>query len=68
MSFLWITIPVTLLVAAALLAWVLVEVWTGGLDDWEGPALRAARDDDSTPERGADVRSDSAAGFESRGS
>ena len=50
MSFLWITIPATLAVAASLLAWVLLEVRNGGLDDLEAPALRAAEDDDSIPE------------------
>ena len=51
MSFLWITIPATLVLAASLLGWVLLEVRNGGLDDLEAPALRAALDDDSTPER-----------------
>jgi len=37
--------------AASLLGWVLLEVRSGGLDDLEAPALRAALDDDSTPER-----------------
>lgn len=52
MSFLWITIPATLVLAASLLAWVLLEVRAGGLDDLEAPAARAASDDDSVPERG----------------
>ena len=51
MSFLWITIPATLVLAASLLGWVLLEVRNGGLDDLDAPALRATRDDDSTPER-----------------
>jgi cbb3-type cytochrome oxidase maturation protein len=51
MSFLWITIPATLILAASLLAWVLLEVRSGGFDDLEAPAERAASDDDSTPER-----------------
>ncbi|HXX48113.1 MAG TPA: cbb3-type cytochrome oxidase assembly protein CcoS [Myxococcota bacterium] len=51
MSFLWITIPATLVLAASLLGWVLLEIRNGGLDDLEAPAVRAARDDDSTPER-----------------
>ncbi|HTO68293.1 MAG TPA: cbb3-type cytochrome oxidase assembly protein CcoS [Myxococcota bacterium] len=51
MSFLWITIPATLVLAASLLGWVVLEVRNGGLDDLEAPALRAALDDDSTPER-----------------
>jgi cbb3-type cytochrome oxidase maturation protein len=50
-SFLWITIPATLVLAASLLGWVLLEVHSGGFDDLEGPAARAALDDDSTPER-----------------
>jgi cbb3-type cytochrome oxidase maturation protein len=52
LSFLWITIPATLLLSAMLLGWVLVEVQSGGFDDLEAPALRAAEDDDSIPERG----------------
>jgi cbb3-type cytochrome oxidase maturation protein len=51
MSFLWITIPATLVLAGSLLAWVLLEVNGGGFDDLEAPAARAALDDDSTPER-----------------
>jgi cbb3-type cytochrome oxidase maturation protein len=50
-SFLWITIPATLVLAASLLAWVLWEIQNGGLDDLDAPAERAAQDDDSTPER-----------------
>jgi len=51
MSFLWITIPATLVLAAILLGWVLHEVRNGGLDDLDAPAVRAAEDDDSIPER-----------------
>lgn len=51
MSFLWITIPATLVLAGILLGWVLHEVRTGGLDDLDAPALRAAEDDDTIPER-----------------
>ncbi len=51
MSFLWITIPATLVLAGSLLFWVLLEVRAGGLDDLEAPAARAAGDDDSIPER-----------------
>jgi cbb3-type cytochrome oxidase maturation protein len=49
-SFLWITIPATLLLAGSLLAWVVVEVFAGGFDDFEGPAQRAVLDDDRVPE------------------
>jgi nitrogen fixation-related uncharacterized protein len=51
-SFLWITIPATLVLAASLLLWVLHEVRRGGLDDLDAPAEHAALDDDSVPERG----------------
>lgn len=51
MSFLWITIPATLTLAASLLAWVVYEARSGGLDDLDAPAERAALDDDSIPER-----------------
>lgn len=51
MSFLWITIPATLVLASSLLAWVVYEARNGGLDDLDAPAQRAALDDDSIPER-----------------
>ena len=51
MSFLWITIPATLVLAASLLGWVLHEARNGGLDDLDAPAERAALDDDSVPEQ-----------------
>lgn len=51
MSILWITIPATLLLAAALLALVLAAVRSGDFDDWEGPAARHQLDDDACPER-----------------
>jgi len=51
MSFLWITIPATLVLAASLLGWVVHEARSGGLDDLNEPAERAALDDDSVPER-----------------
>jgi len=51
MSFLWITIPATLLLAFVLLALVLRSVLRGDLDDIEGPAIRAVYDDDENPER-----------------
>ena len=41
MSFLWITIPATLTLAASLLAWVVYEARSGGLDDLDAPAERA---------------------------
>jgi hypothetical protein len=49
-SFLWITIPATLLLSAALLALVIHSVLAGELEDPEGPALRLQNDDDRTPE------------------
>ena len=51
MSFLAITIPATLLLAAVLVGLVLRAVRRGELDDLEGPAERHAVDDDSCPER-----------------
>ena len=50
MSFLWITIPVSLLVAGTLLALVLRAAGRGDFDDWEGPAARHFLDDDHAPE------------------
>jgi len=50
MSFLWITIPMTLLLAGGLLALVLRAVSRGDFDDWEGPAARHLLDDDRAPE------------------
>jgi cbb3-type cytochrome oxidase maturation protein len=57
MSFLWITIPVSLLLAGTLLALVLRAVGRGEFDDWEGPAARHFLDDDRAPEQ--DAASDS---------
>lgn len=51
LGFLLVTIPVSLLLAVALLALVIHAVRTGAFDDWDGPALRHAEDDDSVPER-----------------
>ena len=51
MSFLWITIPATLLLAGSLLGLVLAAVRRGDFDDWEGPAARHLLDDDRAPER-----------------
>jgi cbb3-type cytochrome oxidase maturation protein len=50
MSFLWITIPMTLLLAGGLLALVVRAVSRGDFDDWEGPAARHFLDDDQAPE------------------
>jgi cbb3-type cytochrome oxidase maturation protein len=50
-SSLLVTIPVTLLLAGALLALVVRAAARGEFDDWEGPAARAQLDDDTTPER-----------------
>ena len=56
MSFLWVTIPVSLLVAVALLALVLHAVRSGGFDDWEGPSVRLHHDEDAVPELSASPR------------
>jgi cbb3-type cytochrome oxidase maturation protein len=50
MSSLIVTIPVTLALAAALLALVVRAALRGDYDDWEGPSARALLDDDTTPE------------------
>jgi cbb3-type cytochrome oxidase maturation protein len=61
MSFLWITIPVSLLLAGGLLALVVRAVARGDFDDWEGPAARHFLDDDHAPEvEGEDEGSESA--------
>jgi cbb3-type cytochrome oxidase maturation protein len=49
-SFLLVTIPVSLLLAGALVALVIHAVRTGAMDDWDGPALRMIQDDDRNPE------------------
>jgi nitrogen fixation-related uncharacterized protein len=56
MSSLLVTLPVTLLLAAALTALVVRAAARGEFEDWEGPAARAVLDDDSTPEREAPPR------------
>ena len=55
MSFLAVTLPVSLLLAAVLLALVLRAVREGQFEDWEGPSFRHLYDDDECPEveRGA---------------
>lgn len=50
MSFLLVTIPVTLLLAGTLAALVIRAAREGQFDDWEGPAARHAYDDDTNPE------------------
>jgi len=45
-----VTIPVTLLLGAVLLALVVRAVHRGDYDDWEGPAHRMLYDEDSVPE------------------
>ena len=57
MSFLIVTIPVSLLLAGVLLALVIHAVRSGALDDWEGPAQRLLHDDDSAPELGGRLES-----------
>jgi cbb3-type cytochrome oxidase maturation protein len=52
-SFLAVTIPVSMLVALVLLALVIHAVRAGDFDDWEGPAQRHFADDDSAPENDA---------------
>lgn len=50
MGSLLVTIPVTLLLGAVLLALVVRAVHRGDYDDWEGPAHRMLYDEDSVPE------------------
>lgn len=50
MSFLALTIPLTLLLALTLLVLVVRAARRGEYDDWEGPAFRMLYDDDSSPE------------------
>lgn len=56
MSFLVVTIPVSLLVAAVMLVLVIRAVQNGGFDDWEGPSARLLHDADSVPELPDDGR------------
>ena len=55
MSFLLVTIPVSLLLAGTLLWLVIRAARSGVFDDMEGPAARMHFDDDTTPEREADA-------------
>jgi cbb3-type cytochrome oxidase maturation protein len=52
-SFLAITLPLSLLLAAALVGLVIHAARHGGFDDWEGPAWRHHFDDDRDPEHDA---------------
>lgn len=58
MSFLAVTLPVSLLLAAALLALVLRAVREGQFEDWDGPSYRHLYDDDDCPERENGPRQD----------
>lgn len=55
MSFLAITLPASLLLAAVLVALVIHHVRQGGFDDLEAPAARLLFDDDATPELDREV-------------
>ena len=50
MTSLWLTLPLTLLLAGVLVALVVRAALRGEYDDWEGPAARMLDDDDSRPE------------------
>jgi cbb3-type cytochrome oxidase maturation protein len=50
-SFLVVTLPVSLLIAAVMLVLVVRAARSGHFDDWEGPAVRHLFDEDGTPER-----------------
>jgi cbb3-type cytochrome oxidase maturation protein len=49
-SFLLVTVPVSLLLAGALLWLVVRAAARGDFDDWDAPAWRHALDDDAAPE------------------
>jgi nitrogen fixation-related uncharacterized protein len=49
-SFLALTLPLSLLLAAVLVGLVIAHARRGGFDDWEGPAWRHHFDDDQAPE------------------
>jgi cbb3-type cytochrome oxidase maturation protein len=53
MSFLAITLPLSLLLAATLVGMSIHAARRGDFDDWEGPAWRHHFDDDEAPEREA---------------
>jgi cbb3-type cytochrome oxidase maturation protein len=50
MSFLAVTLPVSLLLAGILLVLVVRAAREGQWDDWEGPAWRHHFDEDGVPE------------------
>lgn len=50
MTSLWLTLPLTLLLALTLLVLVVRASRRGEYDDWEGPAERMIFDDDTNPE------------------
>jgi cbb3-type cytochrome oxidase maturation protein len=50
MSFLAVTIPVSMFLAVCMLVLVIRAAREGQFDDWEGPAARHQADDDCTPE------------------
>jgi len=50
LSFLWVTIPISLGLGLALLVFVIRAAKAGEFEDWEGPAFRMLFDDDSAPE------------------
>jgi cbb3-type cytochrome oxidase maturation protein len=50
LSFLAVTLPVSLAIAAVMLWLVVRAVREGQFEDWEGPAARHLFDDDETPE------------------
>jgi cbb3-type cytochrome oxidase maturation protein len=49
-SFLVVTLPVSLLIAAVMLVLVVRAARSGQFEDWEGPAMRHLFDEDDTPE------------------
>ena len=53
MSFLAITLPLSMALAGVLLFLVIRAAREGQFDDWEGPAFRHLHDDDACPEREA---------------
>jgi len=50
MSFLEVTLPLSLLLAGLIAFLAIRAAWEGQYDDWEGPAWRHAKDDDRIPE------------------
>jgi cbb3-type cytochrome oxidase maturation protein len=55
MSFLAVTLPVSLLLAGILLVLVVRAAREGQWDDWEGPAWRHHFDEDAVPESESDA-------------